>query len=583
MLAWLRLAMSHVPTATGSLEITPFGHLLVYALDHLLTGTLVLEEQDGSKHAVLFSDGAPAKVKTARPVVYLGQILVERGLVSADVCDRTRELAAAQRRLHGEVLRAEGAIDAQSLRVALREQLVRKVLWLFRLPPSTVYGYYDRIDFLERWGGSEGVRVKPLELIWRGVREFAPPAEVEARVARLGTTPIKLHIDAPIKRFHFEPREQAVIDVLRAKPQPLYELLARGLGTEQEVKRLIYGLIITRQLETGIPGVEPVGVDEAPSSSRIPVAPYTAQAPAGPAIFSPPLAAGRPSETMQAPQPAQPVARQPAPQQAAQGAENPEVRELRQELERLAEAQGLSHYEVLGVEPNATTEVIQAAFFALAKKWHPDRLAPELASLRELATRVFARMTEANQVLTDPARRREYDEQRKHQPSPDEVEQVQRVLRATTAYQKAEVLLKRNNLAGAEAEAKNAVDNDPTQADHVALYAWIQSLKPNAPLEECLRALDRAVQMEQNNLRVRWYRGQLLKRMSKENRAIQDFRFIVEKDPRHLDAQREIRLYEMRRSNPSTGGDKRQADKRQSDSQPKPAEGGLLGRLFKKS
>lgn len=557
--------MSHAPTATGSLETTPFGHLLVYVLDHLLSGTLVLEQQDGSKHAVLFDEGAPAKVKTATPVVYLGQVLVERGLITRETSERALESAQRARRLHGEVLVAAGAIDAQALRNGLREQLMRQILWMFRLPPATAYGYYDRVNFLERWGGAEGVRVKPLDLIWRGVREFTPTSEIETRVQRLGAHPIKLHIDAPIQRFHFAGREQAMIDVLRAKPQPLSELLARGLGSEQEVKRLVYGLIITRQLETGVPGVEPVGVDEAPSSSRMPVAPRTPE----PHAWSAARSASQPAEALagalELEMPAQPQI------------ESEEFRELRQELEKLSGAQALSHYEVLGVAPNASNEAIQKAFFALAKKWHPDRLAPEFASLRELATHVFARMTEANQVLGDPALRRGYDQEQKSLPSAEEIEQVQKVLRATTAYQKAEVLLKRNNLAAAEEEAKLAVESDPTQADHVALHAWIQSLKPHPKLEDLLRTIDRSVNMEPNNVRVRWYRGQLLKRMGKEGRAVQDFRFIVEKDPRHLDAQREIRLFEMRRSSTSP-------QKRPSDPPPKPSEGGgLFGKFFKKS
>ena len=147
--------MSYAPTATGSLETTPFGHLLVYALDHQLTGTLVLEQQDGSKHAVLFSEGGPAKVKTAEPIIYLSQILIERGLVSRETSERMLEVALRDRRLYGELLESQGVIDAAALKAALREQLMRQILWMFKLPFATAYGYYDRVTFLERWGGAD--------------------------------------------------------------------------------------------------------------------------------------------------------------------------------------------------------------------------------------------------------------------------------------------------------------------------------------------------------------------------------------------------------------------------------------------
>ena len=65
------------PTAQGSLEATPLGHLLVYGLDRLLTGTLVLEEPTGKKHAIYFDGGGPAKAKVQDPILFLGRVLVE--------------------------------------------------------------------------------------------------------------------------------------------------------------------------------------------------------------------------------------------------------------------------------------------------------------------------------------------------------------------------------------------------------------------------------------------------------------------------------------------------------------------------
>ncbi len=261
-----------VPTAQGSLEATPLGHLLVYGLDRLLTGTLVLEEPTGRRHAIYFDGGGPAKAKVQDPILFLGRVLVEQkaiseGRVRAHACDRDGSAVYCT----ASVLLEAGAVDERTLREGLREQLSRQVLWMFSLPPSTLFGYYDRLNFLERWGGA-GVRAKPLALIWRGVRDYAHAGHLAEVLERFGDQPILLHMDAPIRRFRFDRREQSVIDVLRAKPQPLKELLGRGLADAAYVRRLVYAMIITRQLESGIAGVEPIGVDEEPSSSRIPVA-----------------------------------------------------------------------------------------------------------------------------------------------------------------------------------------------------------------------------------------------------------------------------------------------------------------------
>jgi tetratricopeptide (TPR) repeat protein len=164
---------------------------------------------------------------------------------------------------------------------------------------------------------------------------------------------------------------------------------------------------------------------------------------------------------------------------------------------------------------------------------------------------------------------------------------VQKVLKATTAFQKAEVLLKRGNLALAEKEAQIAFENDPSQADHVALHVWIQAQKPEANLTDLAVQLEKAAKTEPNNLRVRWYRGQLLKRLGRNREALHDFRFIVERDPRHTDAHREVRLYAMRRGNrspsdpPHTPSQPPSPDSSGRKTSP-PGKPGLFNKLFKK-
>ena len=532
------------PTAQGSLEATPLGHLLVYSLDRMLTGTLVLEEPNGKRHAIYFDEGGPSKAKIQDPVLFLGRVLVEQKAITDDVYDRTLVQATASGQLHGQVLLEQGHVDEHALREALREQLSRQVLWMFGLPPDTLFGYYDRLNFLEHWGG-EGVRAKPLALIWRGVREYVHAGHMAQVLERFGDQLILLHIDAPIRRFRFDQREQAIIDVLRAKPQPLNELLARGLADPAYVRRLVYAMLITRQLESGIPGVEPIGVDEAASSSRMQVAPPLAPSPNASRLSSPSLSS-------------QPPAQVPA----SKPVESPELVAFKTEIRERAANGAADYYELLGVAPDAIPSVIQAAFFQLAKKWHPDRLGPDLADVRDLATKVFARMSEAHQVLADASRRKEYDALHKEGAGgAEEQEQVQRVLRAASAFQKAEVLMKRNNTPAALEEARKAVELDPSQADYIALLAWLESTSLNANMDEILARIEKAQRLEPNNTRIRWYRGSILKRLGKNGKAVGDFRFIVENDPRHLDAQREIRLYEMRKAEQRRTGQKTPSDR----------------------
>lgn len=66
------------------------------------------------------------------------------------------------------------------------------------------------------------------------------------------------------------------------------------------------------------------------------------------------------------------------------------------------------YYEILGVDKNATDEQITKAYRKLAMKWHPDR--HQDPEKKKEAEEKFKEITEANTVLTDPDKRRKYDQ-----------------------------------------------------------------------------------------------------------------------------------------------------------------------------
>jgi curved DNA-binding protein len=63
------------------------------------------------------------------------------------------------------------------------------------------------------------------------------------------------------------------------------------------------------------------------------------------------------------------------------------------------------YYDVLGVARNANDEEIKKAFRRLARKYHPD-----VAKDKTIAEEKFKEINEANEVLSDPEKRRKYDE-----------------------------------------------------------------------------------------------------------------------------------------------------------------------------
>jgi DnaJ-class molecular chaperone len=64
-------------------------------------------------------------------------------------------------------------------------------------------------------------------------------------------------------------------------------------------------------------------------------------------------------------------------------------------------------YDLLEVSPNASPEVIKAAYRQLALKYHPDKQ-PD-ARARQRAEERMKQINAAYEILSDPARRAEYD------------------------------------------------------------------------------------------------------------------------------------------------------------------------------
>jgi len=85
-----------------------------------------------------------------------------------------------------------------------------------------------------------------------------------------------------------------------------------------------------------------------------------------------------------------------------------ELADLDTFLERLSKAN--DYYEVIGLDPEAGANEIKLAYYAIARRYHPDRFhiqsgTPQHARISS----AFARVTQAYEALTDPKARSAYD------------------------------------------------------------------------------------------------------------------------------------------------------------------------------
>jgi tetratricopeptide (TPR) repeat protein len=167
---------------------------------------------------------------------------------------------------------------------------------------------------------------------------------------------------------------------------------------------------------------------------------------------------------------------------------------------------------------------------------------------------------------------------------PKHSEQANPAQRAALALQRAEQLLARQKLQEAEVETRIALRYQPEDAEAVALYAWIQAFKVGTPddLAKILQVLTDALEGNPIDETIRFRRAQILNRLGRTDEAVRECQLIVELNPRHIDAQREIRLWEMRnRSKRAWFGKNAFGTGVSGSSKPPPP--GLFGRVFRRA
>jgi len=81
----------------------------------------------------------------------------------------------------------------------------------------------------------------------------------------------------------------------------------------------------------------------------------------------------------------------------------------------------VDYYSILGIDKNASPDDVKKAYRKLARKYHPD-LNPNDAA----ANKKFQQINEANEVLSDPEKRKKYDQYGKDWAHADQFEQAKR-------------------------------------------------------------------------------------------------------------------------------------------------------------
>lgn len=237
------------------------------------------------------------------------------------------------------------------------------------------------------------------------------------------------------------------------------------------------------------------------------------------------------------------------------------IQDMAQKIERS------THFEILGVGQKASADEVGTAFVRAARQFHPDRLTSAgLADLQPMAERILARINEAAMVLGNPARRAEYvdslaagAQQVSHN--------LPSLLEAENVFLKGEVYLKKGDYPKAIESFTTATLANPSEPQYQAYLAWARFDDPRARKEivvrETLKILEGVLKDRPKFVRGFYWVGQLWKFLNETGKAEQAFREAVQIDTSFIEASRELRLIDMRKSKSPAGkaGGKAEAGK----------------------
>jgi curved DNA-binding protein CbpA len=215
-----------------------------------------------------------------------------------------------------------------------------------------------------------------------------------------------------------------------------------------------------------------------------------------------------------------------------------------------------NYYEILGVERSATEAQIRQRFRELARQYHPDRYKSD----KEGAEKTFQTLTEAVNVLTNPARRRQHDAEMQNVAARalGDLSQISKAYmsRGVKAYND-------GDYPGAREHFDMAVKHDPGDAKGF-YYLALASARNPATMRQAVQAIETAVQLEPYNPLYLKTAGLLCKRVGLAAKAERFLEQALQWDQENQEIREALEGLRRARSESKDGGK------------------GLLDSLFKK-
>ncbi len=569
----------------GNLADNPLPSLLHQLFAQKATGVVHIQNRAG-RHDIYVRGGYPVAVTLPGSAELLGKVLFEMGILDEATYKKTLAEPPPPGMRYGDMLLEKRLCTEDQMRLALKAQVRRKLHRLFFLNEGVhefAAGEHDQ--GLQR---TESLRIHPARAIYHGVRSAWNAERLKGALFLLDDKAIKCTLDNEgVARYGVGPDDGRVAELLRKGYWAIADLVEAAGLPPQPVHALVYALYICEALdikassdvprlrkrsETALPpnasAASEATVRELSGANRMPsqVSPLPTKSASqvGP-LPGPTDASGAyrmPSGAFKFPSPPHTSSqrvRLPTPPSVTgldQGA--PDIDSVRKQLiakAAVVETQNL--FEVLEIPLTAAKDEVKQAYFIAAKRYHPDRLVSMgLESLRSDVEKIFRRVSEAYGTLFDDARRNEYKTTLGRPKEDDAAAHAKAVkmLEAEMALRRGEVLLKKNDFLGAIHEFEQSVNLDPQNGENLAFLTWARVCANQTTFADAKGLFNQAVKLSPRCAQAYYYLGLCLKEEKDIDRAYGMFKKAHELNSRLLDAEREMRVINMRKGKEKSSG-----------------------------
>ncbi|HEY5677731.1 MAG TPA: DnaJ domain-containing protein, partial [Myxococcales bacterium] len=510
--AALRAALSRHTGAAGAqpaqerpLSEKPVAAIFVQLLRERATGILSIA-QDSLRRAVTFQQGMVRFAQSNVRAESVGAPQITSGLIKQTSFDRAVALAKQQNIPLHEALATARVMTPEQLKVGLRQQTSDVCVGALGVVQGT---YKFEQKPLEAVNGVPDMRTSPVALVLEAARRLGNPAAARPW--------LQAHAQEHVSRSAELDRE-----VFALKTFWPGEAVTPQAGPGRTV-----GEALSRIKAAELPLFQWLCM-----SGLLLLSGSAAQGPVKGEVPAPGPAADEDKGKLFSPE-----------SQAAR-------RMLFGERDHLRDA---SHYEVLGVQQNASVDEIKRAYFDAAKRFHSDSFSGlDLGSARRAAEELFARVNEAYSVLSDKNRRADHDVylDRKAKGLPTDVGVI---LKAEAFFQKGEALFRAGRWEEAEAQFRQAIALNDTEAEFHAYLGMAMFRRSGRP-EDGLQHAEKALEMDGRLHSATLFLAQMYEAQGDPERARAQLRKAIEKDPDFAQAKDELRRLRNQPAGQAKGG-----------------------------